>query len=74
VTALWALEQVYLDGWTAAVAAPSSPYAAFVEHWTSPAFLAYVDGLAALAAPGPHADLVAEVLAHEVAFWDMALS
>jgi thiaminase len=74
VTALWALEQVYLDGWTAAVSAPSSPYAAFVGHWTSPAFRAYVDALAALAAPGPHADLVADVLAHEVAFWDMALS
>jgi len=74
VTALWALEQVYLEGWTAAGSSPAAPYAAFVEHWTAPGFRGYVTALATLAAPEPHAELVAEVLAHEVAFWDMALS
>ncbi len=74
VTALWALERVYLDGWTTALSSSSSPYAAFAAHWTAPAFRAYVATLATLAAPDSHADLIAEVLAHEVAFWDMALS
>ena len=74
VTALWALERVYLDGWTTALSSSSSPYAAFAAHWTAPAFRAYVASLATLAAPDSHADLIAEVLAHEVAFWDMALS
>lgn len=73
VTALWALEQVYLDGWSSAKASPTSPFAQFVDHWTAPAFQTYVQALAALAAPRAHPALVAEVLQHEVAFWDMAL-
>jgi thiaminase/transcriptional activator TenA len=73
VTALWALEQVYLDAWTAASGAPSAPLAEFAEHWSSPSFRAYVAALAELATPDAHAELVAEVLAQEIAFWDMAL-
>lgn len=74
VTALWALEQVYLDAWTTARSSPSAPLAHFVEHWSAPAFREYVAGLAALAAPDAHAPLVDEVLAHEIAFWEMALA
>ena len=73
VTALWAVERVYLDAWTAA--APGAPeYAGYVEHWTAPAFAGYVDGLAAAADDlgGRHDDVVLEVLDAEVAFWDTA--
>ncbi|MGY2127763.1 thiaminase II/PqqC family protein [Blastococcus sp. SYSU DS0617] len=73
VTALWAVERVYLDAWT--VAAPGAPeYAAYVAHWTAPGFAGYVDGLAAAADAlgGRHDDVVLEVLDAEVAFWDTA--
>ncbi|WP_409332959.1 TenA family transcriptional regulator [Trujillonella humicola] len=81
VTALWAVERVYLDAWT--VASPgAAEYAEYVAHWTTPGFAAYVDGLAAaadgLAAAavglgGRQDDVVLAVLDAEVAFWDMAL-
>jgi thiaminase len=73
VTALWALERVYLLAWTHA-SAPLSPFAEFTDHWTTPGFAEYVAALEALAAPGEHEDLVADVLRLEVAFWDMALA
>src|SRR5882757_7123310 len=73
VTALWVLERVYLLGWASA-ASSTSPFGEFVEHWTDPAFAGYVDGLGELATPDGHDDLVADVLTHEVAFWDMALT
>jgi thiaminase/transcriptional activator TenA len=72
VTALWVLERVYLLAWTSA-ASDASPFGEFVEHWTTPAFSDYVDALGVLAVPDRHDELVADVLAHEVAFWDMAL-
>ena len=74
LTALWAIERVYLDAWTAA-AAGAPEYAEFVGHWTTPGFAEYVDGLAAAADAlgGRHDDVVLEVLDAEVAFWDMAL-
>lgn len=72
VTALWVIEQVYLQAWTSA-ASDASPYGEFVEHWSTPDFKHYVDALGELAAPDKHAELVDDVLSHEVAFWDMAL-
>jgi formylaminopyrimidine deformylase / aminopyrimidine aminohydrolase len=76
LTALWALERVYLDAWSSA--APGAPaYAAFVEHWTTPEFGAYVEALEAAADAVPAtADVDAvldEVLEAERAFWDTAL-
>jgi thiaminase len=74
LTALWAVERVYLDAWT--VAAPgAAEYAGYVDHWTTPGFAAYVDALAgaADALGGRHDDVVLEVLDAEVAFWNMAL-
>lgn len=69
VTALWVLERVYLLAWQAAAPADGA-YRELVEHWTAPAFAAYVDALAGLAdAAGAPADAVAEVLALEAAFW-----
>jgi formylaminopyrimidine deformylase / aminopyrimidine aminohydrolase len=71
ITALWALERVYLDAWSFAAPA-ASPYDAFVEHWTTPEFRAYVDELEVFADP-LHGDAVAAVLEAEVAFWETAL-
>jgi thiaminase len=73
VTALWVLERVYLLAWASAVPG-AFPFTAFVEHWTAPGFAAYVDALGDLATPDGPADLVRDVLRHEVAFWDMALA
>lgn len=73
MTALWVVERVYLLSWSAA-ASDSSPFGEFVEHWSAPAFADYVDALGELAVPDKHEALVVDVLAHEVAFWDMALA
>ncbi|MFI5506282.1 TenA family transcriptional regulator [Mycobacterium sp. NPDC051804] len=73
LTALWVIERVYLLAWSSAVSS-TSPLREFVEHWTAPDFVAYVDALGELAIPDGHHDVVAEVLTCEVAFWDMALA
>ena len=73
LTGLWVVERVYLDAWSSAVS-PTSPFREFVQHWTAPGFAAYVDALGELASPEVHHELVAEVLTHEVAFWEMALA
>lgn len=75
ITALWALERVYLLAWRGAAGAPE-PYAAFVEHWTAPGFAGYVAALEQAAVDAwtqAGADdlrrCCAEVLALEAAFW-----
>jgi thiaminase/transcriptional activator TenA len=76
---LWALERVYLEAWRHAGSRTTAPrYAPAIEHWTEPAFAGYVARLEAAAdvafaldGPGSVAT-VREVLAAEVAFWDMA--
>ena len=55
-------------------ASDTSPFGEFIEHWSAPAFADYVDALGVLAIPDRYDKLVADVLAHEVVFWDMALS
>jgi len=71
IAALWALERIYLEAWS--FAAPTGPaYDAFVEHWTTPAFHAYVAELEVLVDPA-HADLVHAVLEAEAQFWSAAL-
>lgn len=78
VLALWAIEQAYLDAWS--FAAPGAPaYRSFVEHWTTPDFVAYVDELQAVAdslGSDPHQAerVISEVAVAEARFWDMALS
>lgn len=83
MVALWALERAYLEAWTAA--APGAPrYRPFVEHWTVPAFAAYVDGLetaadTALASVTGAGEAAVEEAFRQVAdlerrFWDMAWS
>jgi thiaminase len=72
ITALWALERVYLMAWTTA-SSESSPFAEFTEHWTHPGFADYVDALGGLASPEGRDDVLADVLSLEVGFWDMAM-
>jgi len=83
ITALWTLEQAYLDAWRGA--APGYPdYRPFVEHWTTPHFSEYVAGLerAADAALGEATGgereragaAFLEVVRLEKGFWDMALA
>ena len=77
---LWVLERVYLEAWRyAASYGGTGRYAAAVAHWKDPAFASYVAALeeladAALAQETDDGveDVVGAVLAHEVAFWDMA--
>jgi thiaminase/transcriptional activator TenA len=80
LVALWALERAYLDAW--GWASPGHPsYRPFVEHWTVPAFGAYVAGLAAAAdralaespeGAGPAEAAFGETVRAERAFWEMA--
>jgi formylaminopyrimidine deformylase / aminopyrimidine aminohydrolase len=79
VVGLWALEQVYLEAWRYAGSCNSDPrYAAAIEHWTDPEFARYVARLeeaaddAVVQDRGRAADTVRDVLAREIAFWDMA--
>jgi thiaminase len=75
LVALWTIEQTYLDAWSGA--RPGAPeYRKFVEHWTVPVFADYVAGLEVAAdRAGPvDADAVfLEVVAAEIAFWEMAV-
>ena len=83
VTALWAIEQAYLEAWRGA--APGYPdYREFVEHWTTEEFAGYVAGLreaadAALETADEDERKQAEAAFLEVArlereFWEMAWS
>ncbi len=77
LTALWALELAYLEGWR--TARPGAPaFREFVEHWTSDAFAAYVDALEAAAncvladAGEPECDAFRWIARYERDFWQMA--
>jgi formylaminopyrimidine deformylase / aminopyrimidine aminohydrolase len=80
---LWALERVYFDAWSSAL--PCQPkYKEFVDRWTTPEFLDYVEGLEnavnnALAKMTKKELAQVEVyflwvLRYEKLFWDMALT
>lgn len=76
LTALWAIERVYLDAWS--YSAPGAPrFREFVEHWTTPPFATYVKSLE-IAADGVLRDdvddIFVEVIEAESRFWDMAWS
>jgi formylaminopyrimidine deformylase / aminopyrimidine aminohydrolase len=83
ITAIWALERTYLEGWEGARPG-AQPYREFVERWTTDGFRSYVSGLQAavdrqLEAPvGEQAreaeDAFVWVTHHERRFWDMAMS
>lgn len=80
LTALWALERVYLEAWR--LAAPGAPaYREFVDRWSAPGFGDYVAALegaadAALAEADDSADAeqaFLDVTGLEVGFWDVAV-
>ncbi len=74
VTALWALERAYLEAWQEA-APGAAAYREFVDHWTVPAFGAYVAGLEAQATGSPAAEAAwLRIVRLEREFWDMALT
>ncbi len=77
LTALWALERAYLEGWR--TARPGAPaFREFVERWTSDAFAAYVDALEAAAnrvlahAGEPEREAFRWIASYEQDFWQMA--
>lgn len=70
MSALWVLEKTYLDAWWFAAPGAES-YREVVGHWTTPAFEDYVERLA-VACPSLSGPVVHDVLAHEIAFWEMA--
>jgi len=79
LVALWALERAYLEAWRGATPGRQA-YREFVDHWTTPAFAAYVTGLEAAAdralAAGDAAGAVEQaflaVARLEQAFWAMS--
>ncbi len=82
ITALWALERVYLESWINATPGHLN-YREFVEHWTTPEFAGYVAGLeeaaddtleAADKSERERAEAVfVEIIRLEREFWEMAL-
>jgi len=77
LTVLYGAERAYFDAWSAVrlTAGNHTPYARFVQNWSSPAFGAYVDALAGLvdALEGPTARqlrLFGQVVRFERRFWD----
>ncbi|MBA2691684.1 MAG: TenA family transcriptional regulator [Rubrobacter sp.] len=82
ITALWAVEEAYLDAWTRA-SPGAAEYREFVEHWTTPEFREYVGALknaadSALATATEGEKEEAEAAFEEVArlerdFWSIAV-
>jgi thiaminase/transcriptional activator TenA len=83
ITAIWALERTYLEGWEGARPG-ARPYREFVERWTTGAFRSYVGDLetavdrqleASVGEPAREAeDAFRWVTHYERGFWDMAIS
>jgi formylaminopyrimidine deformylase / aminopyrimidine aminohydrolase len=83
ITAIWALERTYLEGWEG-TRPGAQPYREFVERWTTDGFRSYVSDLQAAvdrqleASVGEQAreaeDAFVWVTHYERRFWDMAMS
>lgn len=77
-TVLYGAEKAYVDAWRTvrAGADRDSPYWSFVDNWSSPAFAAWVDEVAALldrtvTSPDPAVETAFRRVARfELAFWD----
>jgi formylaminopyrimidine deformylase / aminopyrimidine aminohydrolase len=83
ITAIWALERTYFEGWEGARPG-ARPYREFIERWTTDGFRSYVGDLQAAvdrqleASVGEQAreaeDAFLWVTHYERGFWDMAMS
>jgi thiaminase/transcriptional activator TenA len=83
ITAIWALERTYLEGWEAGRPG-AQPYREFVERWTTDGFRSHVGNLqaavdrqleASVGEQGREAeDAFVWVTHYERGFWDMAMS
>ena len=77
LTALWALERAYLEAWRTALPSASA-YREYVEHWTNPAYGAWVEALEGAAnrvlanAGEPERDAFRWIASYERDFWQMA--
>ncbi len=74
---LYGVEKAYLDAWTAVQErATDSPYRKFVDNWSAPDFVSYVDSLGRLlggGAPTPaQQSAFGRVVRFELSFWDAA--
>ena len=73
LTVLYGAEKAYFDAWSAVRrrAEASSPYWPFIDNWSSPAFGAWVDDVAALVERTGRDDAAFErVVRFELRFWD----
>jgi thiaminase len=74
LTVLFGAEKAYFDAWSTvrAGAEVSGPYWRFVDNWSSPAFGAWVDGVAGLVdtLARPDHRTFRRVVRFELAFWD----
>lgn len=73
LTVLYGAEKAYFDAWSVvrSTAEASSPYWRFIDNWSSPAFGAWVDDLAALVEEhGLEQDAFDRVVRFELRFWD----
>lgn len=79
LTVLYGAERAYLDAWAAVRehAAADTPYGAFIDNWSSPAFAGYVTAIAELLdrVVGHRVDATAQrafrrVVRFELRFWD----
>lgn len=85
MVALWALEKVYLDGWSYAksldsASSASSPYSELLDNWTCPEFVQFVDtDLKYQVERIKNTDtqkfdeIFAKVCELEIAFWEQSL-
>lgn len=81
ILALWALELVYLEGWSGARGGPE-PYESFAHHWSEPAYKDYVEALEkaterafqGIGLPSLAHTVFLSVLEYESAFFSIAWS
>lgn len=81
ITALFGAEKAYFDAWSAVrrAADETTPWWSFVDNWSSPAFGAWVDDVAALLDrtvpdPAPVRRTFDRIVRFEVRFWDAMAS
>ena len=75
LTVLYGAEKAYFDAWShvrSTTDPERTPYGRFVDNWSSPAFGAWVDGVAGLLTRPDHRTF-RRVVRFELQFWDQVL-